>query len=148
MMDSIEPPPAPCPASVSMTKSKNSKWKYTTIAASSTSVNMTTIPTVSSDKKSDKKVKSEQKAVWLDMVSQAVALNNMQGTINRLTNAFEKSMVPHQKAAVGQRGDALEQLQERDDSFTREERIALICILEERPNHIDTYLTLTKEDIR
>jgi hypothetical protein len=43
----------------------------------STSVNMTTIPTASSDKKSDKKVKLEQKAAQLDMVSQAVVSNNM-----------------------------------------------------------------------
>jgi hypothetical protein len=69
MMESIEPPPAPCPASVLTTKSRNSKRKYTAIAASSTSVNMATIPTASSDKKSDKKVKSEQKAVQLNMVS-------------------------------------------------------------------------------
>jgi hypothetical protein len=98
--------------------------------------------------KSDKKVKSEQKASWLDMVSQVITLNNMQGTINCLTDAFEKSMVPPQEAAVGWRGDALQQLQERDDSFTREEKIALIHIFEERPDHIDTYLALTKDDIR
>jgi hypothetical protein len=111
MMDSIEPPPAPHPTSVLMTKSKNSKQKYTAIATSSISVNMTTIPTALSDK-SDKKVKLEQKAVQLDMVSQAVTLNNMQETINHLTDAFEKSMVPPQEAAVGWRGDTLEQLQE------------------------------------
>jgi hypothetical protein len=56
--------------------------------------------------------KKTKKASWLDIVSQAVALNNMQGTINCLTNAFEKSMVPPQEAAVGQRGDALQQMQE------------------------------------
>jgi hypothetical protein len=81
-----------------MTKSKNSKWKYAAVAAPSTSVKTTTVPTASSDmrsdKKSDKKVKSEQKASRLDMVSQVVALNNMQGTINRLTDVFEKLMVP------------------------------------------------------
>jgi hypothetical protein len=98
--------------------------------------------------RSDKKVKSEQKASWLDMVSQVVALNNMQGTINRLTDVFEKSMVPPQEAAVGRRGDTLQQLQERDDGFGREEKITLIRIFEERPNHIDTYLALTKDDIR
>jgi hypothetical protein len=59
------------------------------------------IPTALSNKKSDKKVKSEQKAVWLDMVSQAVTFNNIQGTINHPTNAFEKSMVPPQEAIVG-----------------------------------------------
>jgi hypothetical protein len=32
--------------------------------------------------RSDKKVKSEQKASRLDMVSQVVALNNMQGTVS------------------------------------------------------------------
>jgi hypothetical protein len=98
--------------------------------------------------RSDKRVKSEQKASQLDMVSQVVALNNMQGTINRLTDVFEKLMVPPQEAAVGWRGDALQQLQERDDGFTREEKITLIRIFEERPNHIDTYLALTKDDIR
>jgi hypothetical protein len=65
MMDMIEPPPAPHPTSVSTTKSKNSKQKYSAITGSSMSVNMT----ASSNKKSDKKVKSEQKAV---------TLNNMQ----------------------------------------------------------------------
>jgi hypothetical protein len=67
------------------------------------------------------------------MVLQTVALNNMQGTINRLTDAFEKSIVPPKEVAVGQRGDALQQLQEQDDSFTREEKIALVHIFEERP---------------
>jgi hypothetical protein len=59
-----------------------------------------------------RKVRSKQNAVWLDQVSQAVALNNMQGTINCLTDTFEKSMLPPKEAAVGQRGDALHQLQE------------------------------------
>jgi hypothetical protein len=45
-------------------------------------------------------------------------------------------------------GDVLQQLQERDDSFTREGKITLIRIFEERPDHIDTYLALIKDDIR
>jgi hypothetical protein len=45
-----------------MTKSKNRKQKYAAIAAPSTSVKTTTIPTALSDIKSDKKVMLEQKA--------------------------------------------------------------------------------------
>jgi hypothetical protein len=131
-----------------MTKSKNSKRKYVAVAAPSTSVKMTTVPTASSDTRSDKKVKSEQKTSRLDRVSQVVALNNMQGTINRLTDVFKKSMVPPQEAAVGRRGDALQQLQERDDGFTREEKITLIHIFKKRPDYIDTHLALIKDDIR
>jgi hypothetical protein len=44
---------------------------------------------------------------WLDQVSQAITLNNMQGTINDLTDASEKSMLPPEEAAVGWRGDTL-----------------------------------------
>jgi hypothetical protein len=45
---------------------------------------------------------------WLNKVSQAIALSNMQGTINHLTDMLEKSLLPPKGVAVGQRGDTLQ----------------------------------------
>ena len=88
-------------------------------------------------------------------VTQATAVVGMQGSINRLTDIFERSQKvlteappPPPDRTLERKDRALKLVQERDDGFTVEDKVTLISIFEENPGSIDTYLGLVDPEIR
>ena len=72
------PPVLAFPDDARSTMSKHSKCKFSVLGDSTTSLVTSTAGSASSDKK----VKSEARSVRLEKVTNAVAINNMQGSIN------------------------------------------------------------------
>jgi hypothetical protein len=88
-------------------------------------------------------------------ITQATVVVGMQGSINRLTDIFERSMVPPPQLPQPppqqpweRKERALTLVQQRDDGFAVEDKVTLISIFEENPTTIDTYLGLTDKEIR
>jgi hypothetical protein len=96
--------------------------------------------------KSSSKLSSSSKAA--DKISNAAALHGMQGSINRITDMFEKSVaMPLDPHAAG-RNEALHLLQTRDDGLTLAQQTQMLTIFME--NHIaaEMYVALVNEDLR
>lgn len=58
-------------------------------------------------------------------ITPAVAIHNMQGSINRLTDVMEKSLTAPDPASM-QRSEAMELLQTQDDGLTLKEQSEMI----------------------
>jgi hypothetical protein len=86
-------------------------------------------------------------------ITQAVALNGMQGSINRLTDIFEKSMsssvpVHPQEAKEDLRNKALQLLQSRDEGLSEEEMVRVVNIFMRDRDVTGTYLALENDAVR
>ncbi len=81
-------------------------------------------------------------------ITQATAVVGMQGSINQLTDIFEKSLEPSQDPSVNRKSRALKLVQERDDGLLLLDKVKLISIFDEHTSMIDTYLGLTDDELR
>ena len=81
-------------------------------------------------------------------ISNAVAMHSIQGTINRLTNIFERSVnTPLDPHAAG-RSDALQLLQSRDDSLSINERTKMVNLFVENHVMAEMYAGLVDDELR
>lgn len=80
--------------------------------------------------------------------TQATAVVGMQGSINRLTDIFEKSMGPPQDPLVERKTRALGLMQTRDDGLSVPDKVKLISNFDQHPMMIDTYLGLLDDELR
>jgi len=83
-----------------------------------------------------------------DKITPASAVVGMQGSINRLTDIFEKSMLPSDDPAVTHRGRAIQHVQEAEDELSIENKVALILMFMKDNVVVDTYLSLTDIQVR
>ena len=81
-------------------------------------------------------------------ITPATAVMGMQGSINRLTDIFEKSMVPGEDPSIMRREKAMQFLQEVDDGLSVSDKVAMISIFMKQAVAVDTYLSLTDAELR
>src|SRR5882762_8584120 len=81
-------------------------------------------------------------------ITNAVALNSMQGSINRLTDAFEKSMTTPLDMVTSKQNEAFLLLQSRDDSLDRMQVTKIIDIFRADPSAVNAYIALSNDEIR
>jgi hypothetical protein len=79
-------------------------------------------------------------------VTTAVVMNGMQSSINRLTDAVEKSIATPEGPSTHR--DAVEHLQDMEDYLTTAEKLELISQFEESEVVASTYLSLRDEVLR
>lgn len=81
-------------------------------------------------------------------ISNAVAMNGIQGTINRLTDIFERSVnAPLDPRAAG-RGDTLQLLQSHDDGLSINERTKMVNLFAENHVMAEMYAGLVDDELR
>ena len=81
-------------------------------------------------------------------ISNAVAMHSIQGTINCLTDIFERSVnAPLDPRAAG-RGDALQLLQSRNDSLSVIERTKMVNLFAENHVMAEMYVGLVDDELR
>jgi hypothetical protein len=86
-------------------------------------------------------------------ITSAVAINNMQGSINRLTDALtdamEKSSTASQNPTMKLRTEAVKLLQDRDDDgLTQQEQLDMLTLFMTNKAAVGTYLALEKGELR
>jgi hypothetical protein len=81
-------------------------------------------------------------------ITPAVAISGMQGSINRLTDVFEKSLTTPQDTSSNERSQAIRLLQNRDEGLTQDEMVQMILLFTNKPTAPGTYLALERDDIR
>jgi hypothetical protein len=79
-------------------------------------------------------------------ITPAVAIAGMQGSINRLTDVFEKSLMLQETTST-KLSEALQRLQDLDDGLTNEEKLVFIQLFGRDPVIAGTYLALTCNDL-
>lgn len=84
----------------------------------------------------------------LAKISPATAVVGMQGSINRLTDIFEKSMAQGDDPAVERRSRALQLVQESEDALSVSDKVALIALFMKDNVIVETYLSLNDADVR
>jgi hypothetical protein len=77
-------------------------------------------------------------------VTSAVALSGVQGSINQLTNAVEKS---NAKGSAKHR-EVVKHLQRTDDGLTTTKKLDLLSKFEDNEVYADTYIALEDEDLQ
>lgn len=81
-------------------------------------------------------------------ISNAVAMHGIQGTINRLTDIFERSVnAPLDPRAAG-RSDALQLLQSRNDGLSVNERTKMVNLFAENHVMAEMYVGLVDDELR
>jgi hypothetical protein len=80
----------------------------------------------------------------------ASAVIGMQGSINRLTEIFEKSMMSHiaKDPATASRNRAMTLVQEYDDDLTVDKKIALVSYFAKDLVAANTYISLTDHEVQ
>ncbi|KAF8220351.1 hypothetical protein L208DRAFT_1382695 [Tricholoma matsutake] len=81
-------------------------------------------------------------------ITPATAIIGMQGSINQLTDIFEKSMAPGEDPAVAHREKAMQFLQEVDDGLSVGDKVAMISIFMKQAAAVNTYLSLTDTEVQ
>jgi hypothetical protein len=81
-------------------------------------------------------------------ISQAASLNNMQGTVNRLADVFEKSMGAPEEGSVIRRDRAMQLVQDVEDGLSVKEKAVLITHFMNNAIAADTYLSLKDNEVR
>jgi hypothetical protein len=81
-------------------------------------------------------------------ITNAVALNSMQGSINRLTDAFEKSMTTPLDMVASKQNEAFVLLQSRDDNLDRAQVTKIIDIFRTDPSAVNAYIALSNDGMR
>ena len=84
----------------------------------------------------------------LAKMTPATAVVGMQGSINRLTNIFEKSMTQGNEPGVERRSRALQLVQQTEDGLSVEDKVALIALFIKDDIAIETYLSLNDAEVR
>lgn len=77
-----------------------------------------------------------------EKVSQAAAVMGMQGSINRLTDAFEKSLSQADNPAADRQALAVDLVQKRQDELSITNIARMISLFTDRPEMATTYLRL------
>jgi hypothetical protein len=72
----------------------------------------------------------------------------MQGTVNQLTDVFEKSMAVPEEGSVMCRDQAMQLVQEVEDGLLTTEKVGLITHFMNNTVAADTYLSLKDSDVR
>jgi hypothetical protein len=73
----------------------------------------------------------------------------MQGSINRLTDIFEKSMLgPAEDPAAASRVRAIELVQAQEDGLSTEEKVAMVMKFMKDTVMAETYMSLTDPEVR
>jgi hypothetical protein len=105
----------------------------------------------SDDANSSKKKNSKRKGqsgLAGGKISQAVAMHGMQGTLNRLTDVFERSMTTFEDGTVSRRDKAMRLLQEVDDGLSSDDKVIVVASFMNNSAAADTYLSLTDDVVR
>jgi hypothetical protein len=72
----------------------------------------------------------------------------MQGSINRLTDVFEKSMAQVDDPCVEHRSRALQHVQQTEDGLSVDDKVALIALFMKDNIAVETYLSLGDAEVR
>jgi len=78
----------------------------------------------------------------------AVAINGLQGSINRLIDIVIKSMTTPEDFATTRRAQAVERVQDVDDGLSTMEKLELIRQFQENESAAGTYLSLINQPLR
>jgi hypothetical protein len=83
-------------------------------------------------------------------VSLAVAINGLQGSINRLIDIVIKSMTTPEdsRVAITRSAQAVERVQDVDDGLSTMEKVELIRQFQENESAAGTYLSLINQPLR
>jgi hypothetical protein len=81
-------------------------------------------------------------------ISNATVLHGMQGTMNRVTDIFEKSVAQPLDPQSAVRSDALHYLQTREDNLTLDERTKVVQLFMKDNIAAETYNALVNDDLR
>jgi len=104
-----------------------------------------------SSRSKSRRTKSSTRAATSSMgfatkVTQATAITNMQGSINRLADVLEKSIVAPEPAT--RKDEAVKCLQEVEEELSMAEKLKIIEQFGENASLGGTYLSLTDEPLR
>lgn len=106
----------------------------------------------SAKKQRSAKVKSSASGVTSSgaamKITPAVAIHNMQGTINRLTDVIQQTLSAPQDPAALQRNDAIVQLQTREDGLTLDQKMLMIQKFTSDAAIAGAYLALSDDELR
>ena len=91
---------------------------------------------------------SASNSARLAKISPATAVVGMQGSINRLTDIFEKSMAQGDDPGVERRSRALQLVQQTEDGLSVGDKVALIALFMKDNVAVETYLSLNDADVR
>ena len=83
----------------------------------------------------------------LAKISPATAVVGMQGSINRLTDIFEKSMAQGDDPGVERRSRALQLVQQAEDGLSVGDKVALIALFMKDNVAVETHLSLNDADV-
>jgi hypothetical protein len=81
-------------------------------------------------------------------ITPATAVVGMQGSINRLTDVFERAMTSPQDETSVKRNEAMQRLQVLDEGLTLEEKTKMIRLFMKDPVSADTYMVLNDDELR
>lgn len=133
---------APGSANSSSAGSRKGKRKLSALADQD-------MASLTSSKKKGSKRSTRAAASAASAVTQAIAYNGFQGSINRLTDVIEKSVVSTtEDSAVFRRDKALRGLQDVQDGLSEAEKVKLVAIFMGNQAAAETYLALTDDNIR
>jgi hypothetical protein len=90
---------------------------------------------------------SASNSARLAKISPATAVVGMQGSINRLTDIFEKSMAQGDDPGVECRSRALQLVQQIEDGLSVGDKVALIALFMKDNVAVETYLSLDDADV-
>lgn len=83
----------------------------------------------------------------LAKITPATAVVSMQGSINHLTNIFEKSMAQGDDPVVERRSRALQHVQQMEDGLSVNDKDALIGLFMKDNVAVETYLSLSDAEV-
>ena len=81
-------------------------------------------------------------------ISNTTVLHGMQGTMNRVTDIFEKSITQPLDPQSAVRSDALHFLQKREDNLSLDERTKMVRIFMKNNIAAETYVASVNDDLR
>ena len=160
------------PIETSLSSSSKRKHSLDTGGLSLTSSHITSVPTTSapSSEPANKKVNSSKgkgkqpagkqtvkssssagkkvSAARAAQISNATVLHGMQGTMNRVSDIFEKSVSQTTDPHLAARDEALDFLQTREDGLTLDDKKKLILMFMKDVVIAQTYNRLINEDLR
>lgn len=83
-----------------------------------------------------------------DKITNTTVLHGMQGTMNRVSDIFEKSVAQPLDPQSAVRSDALHFLQTRDDNLSLDERTKVVRLFMKDNIAAETYVALVNDDLR
>lgn len=92
--------------------------------------------------------KSKSSSARVAKVTQTTILHGMQGTMNRVTDIFKKSVTQPVDPQAGARDNALDSLQTHEDGLSLAKQKKLVILFMKDPVIAQTYNRLVNEDLR